>query len=172
MLNRSLPPLATLLLASAAAVVLTTLGACGGNPDAAAALKLAAPSSMSSVSDAPAVASVRPLQFDDDGNFVASDPHPQPVDGGAQTHADDHADVAQARQLAQALGVQVMEIDLECCDSHALDRIVGLVWGLQAAHGLPAGTPVLLRSTDLDMAAAVAERLASGGLINVWVVTP
>jgi hypothetical protein len=165
MKNRSIPPLATLMLATVAAIVLMALGACGGAVGDFAAPELATPSSAPASAKTQAATPFTPLRFDDDGNYVAADP-------SASSLEAHHPDEAQASQLAQALGVQALEIDVECCDSEAIDRAVGLVWGLQAAQDLPPGTPVLLRSADLRMAAAAANRLANGGLINVWVVTP
>jgi hypothetical protein len=172
MKNRSLPPLAILMLATAAVIALMALSACGVGAGDVAAPELASPPSAQDTAETQTATPITPLQFDDDGNYVAVDPHPKPADTAASSPEARAADLAQAHQLAQALGVQAIEIDVECCTSEAIEKAVGLVWGLQAAQDLPPGTPILLRSADLRLAAAAASRLASGGLTNVWVVTP
>lgn len=160
---RSIPSLSLLTLACAAAMALMVLGACGGDPgdpgDAAAAPEAAAPRV------------VAPL-LDDDGSFAATAARAQPADAAAWTREGRYATEAQARQLAEALGASALQVEVECCGGDAVDRAVGMVWGLQAADDLPASTPVLVRSADLRLAAAAANRLASGGLTHVWLVTP
>ena len=96
----------------------------------------------------------------------------EPADPGARTRAGRYASAAQARQLADALGADAIEIEVGCCGAEAVEQAVGISWGLQAARDLPSQTPVLVRGNDLRLAAAAANRLADGGLTHVWLVTP
>lgn len=144
------------------------LAACGGGGDepptaAAAAVPataLAGP------------ASVVPPLLNNDGSAAPAAAGTEPADAGARTRRGYYASPAQARQLADALGADAIEIEVGCCGADAVEQAVGITWGLQAARDLPAQTPVLVHGKDLRLAAAAADRLADGGLTRVWLVTP
>ncbi len=114
---------------------------------------------------------VTPL-LDDEGRPAAIDSHAEPADPGARTRSGRYASDQQARQLTAALGARAVELDVGCCDASAVDQAVGIAWGLQAAADRGNDMPVLVRGTDLRLAAAAANRLAEGGLTHVWLVTP
>jgi hypothetical protein len=114
---------------------------------------------------------IAPL-INDDGSVSPSDPRAVPADAAAWHRSGLYATAAQARQLVDALGDDVLQIRVECCGIDAVDQATGMAWGLQAAHSLPPDTPVLVSGLDLRLAAATANRLASGGLTHVWLVTP
>jgi hypothetical protein len=138
--------------------LLMAASACGGSVDAADA-------------EQPPVVVVAPL-LDNDGRVTASDPRAVPTDAAAWNRSGLYATAEQARQLAAALGDGVLQIKVECCGIEAVDQATGMAWGLQAASSLPPDTPVLVSGLDLRLAAATANRLASGGLSHVWLVTP
>ncbi len=144
-----------------AMALLMAASACGGADTTGAARTEAA-------SATPIVA---PL-MQDDGSASASDPRAVPADAAAWNRSGLYATAAQARQLADALGDGVLQIRVECCGIDAVEQATGIAWGLQAAHSLSADTPVLVSGLDLRLAAATANRLASGGLTHVWLVTP
>jgi hypothetical protein len=168
----------------AALAAATTLGACGGGGGEpggdAATLAGAAPGgaspdgakpevgtditrSMSTTVTAPLIA--------DDGTAMPSDPRARPADAAAWTTSGRYATVAQAHQLLAAQA-DAMVVEVRCCGAEAADEAVGIAWGVQAAGDKPDDMPVLVRGDDLRLAAAVANRLASGGLTRVWLVTP
>lgn len=95
------------------------------------------------------------------------------ADAGTGLRSGQSVSPAQARQLAAARGDGgAIELEVGCCSADEVDTAVGIAWGLQAAHDLPADTPVLVRGPDLRLASAAANRLADGGLTHVWLVTP
>jgi hypothetical protein len=141
--------------------LLLTAVACGGTGSAD-------PERATVVDAAPVIA---PL-IDDDGTPAASDPRAMPADAAAWNRSGLYATAAQAQLLVDALGDNVLQIRVECCGIDAVDQATGIAWGLQAAHTLPADTPVLVSGLDLRLAAATANRLASGGLTHLWLVTP
>jgi hypothetical protein len=110
---------------------------------------------------------ITPL-IQDDGSLTPSDIQA----AAAWSRSGLYATAAQALQLVDALGEGVLQIRVECCGVDAVDQASGMAWGLQAAHSLPPDTPVLVSGLDLRLAAATANRLASGGLTHVWLVTP
>jgi hypothetical protein len=153
-----------------ACLMFTGLTACGGaddgGPTTAANTGIAAAERTELLGPASVVA---PL-LDNDGTVAAG--AAEPADAGARTRAGRYASAAQARQLAEALGPDAIEIEVGCCSADAVEQAVGITWGLQAARDLPPQTPVLVRGQDLRLAAAAANRLADGGLTHVWLVTP
>lgn len=146
------------------------LAACGGGgePSADVAAAVAADDRTRVAVGATAVT---PALLNDDGSAAAGAAS-APADAGAHTRSGRYATPAQARQLADALGQDAIEIEVGCCGAEAVELAVGTAWGLQAAHDLPAGVPVLVRGQDLRLAAATANRLAEGGLTHVWLVSP
>lgn len=141
--------------------VATTIAACGG-ADTGATTPEAEPQ---------AAAIVSPL-INDDGSLHIGDPRARPLDAGAWTTGGRYATGAQARMLSDALRDDLLQVDVECCSAQSVELAVGIAWGMQAARNLPNDTPVLVRGADLRLAAAAANRLASGGLSHVWLVTP
>jgi len=145
--------------------ILMVAAACGGG---------GAPLGDASSREAKAALAAAPViapLIDDDGSLAATDPRAVPADAAAWTRSGLYATSAQARQLAHALGARAIELRVDCCGIGAVDQAAGIAWGLQAAHDLPADTPVLVSGADLRLAAATANRLASGGLTHVWLVT-
>lgn len=149
-----------------AVTVATLLAACGGgdeshvNPGTARGIDLVGSATV-----------IAPL-LADDGSVMPSDPGAEPADAAARTEARHYATVRQAQMLADAVGDKVFQVEVECCGIEAVDRAVGIMWGLQASESLPAHTAVLVRGADLRLAALAANRLASGGMTHVWLVTP
>lgn len=147
-------------------VVAGILAACNGDGSAAG--------TDSADSEAPAVQFadfVHPL-FDDDGNPLANDPRARQPSHPAEWVANGrYATPAQARFVMELMGSDAIEISVGCCGSEAVDFAVISAWVSQVASNLPHTTPVLVRGADLRLAAAAANRIASGGLANVWLVT-
>lgn len=143
-----------------ALVVAAILAACGGTPVA---------SESAASSGAGQARVIQPL-FDDDGNPAATDPAALPADPALLQNGH-YATAAQARLLLDSTGARAVEIAVDCCGNEP-DQI-GLVsmWIDEVSSGLPASTPVLVRGSDLRLAALAANRIASGGLANVWLVT-
>jgi hypothetical protein len=169
--RRNQPPrVCTVHATVAAALWVLALAACGGDsaPTEAAAAAATANADMTSVQSARVV----PPLLDDEGRPAAGDPRAKPVDAAAWTHSGQYASADQAAMLAAALGEEALQVEVECCSAEAIDRAVGITWGLQASHGLPQSTLVLVRGADLRLAAAAANRLAAGGLTHVFLVTP
>lgn len=120
---------------------------------------------------AQAAAMPTPALIADDGSVMPSDPRARPADAAAWTRSSRYATARQAQQLIDALGDRVLQVQVECCGIEGVDQAVGIAWGLQAS-GLAEDTPVLVRGVDLRLAAAAANRLSSGGMTHVWLVTP
>ncbi|MFT3818402.1 MAG: hypothetical protein QM750_12335 [Rubrivivax sp.] len=148
-----------------ACLLAAALAACGGGGEPAAATTAGATAFAGP-------ATVIPPLLNDDGSAAPIAAGTEPADPGARTRAGRYASPAQARQLADALRDDALQIEVGCCGADAVEQAVGIAWGLQAAHDLPPQTPVLVRGDDLRLAAAAANRLADGGLTHVWLVTP
>lgn len=146
------------------------LAACGGGGEPSTEVATAAAAD-SRARVTVSATDITPPLLNDDGSAAAGAAS-APADAGAHTRAGRYATPAQARRLADALGQDAIEIEVGCCGAEAVEVAVGTAWGLQAAHDLPAGVPVLVRGQDLRLAAATANRLAEGGLTHVWLVTP
>jgi hypothetical protein len=140
--------------------LVASLAACGGGDDSDESASQATVQTAGIVS---------PL-VENEGFPSVSDPRAWPEDPAARSDSGRYATAAQARMLSEALGEDILDIEVDCCGAQAVDNAVGLAWGLQAARDLPNDTPVLVRGADLRMAAAAANRLASGGLTHVWLV--
>lgn len=148
-------------LLSALAAACTTLAACGGAQDDTAANGRAQASSVST-----------PL-LDNDGRPVRSHPQLEPADAGARTRAGLYANETQAAELERSLGSGAISVrvDATAHTAEAVDLAVLTVYGLQAAHDLDRAAPVLVRSQDLRLAAAAANRLHGNGFTHVFLVT-
>jgi len=173
--SATLPPTLPMLVF---APVLAALVACSGGGTDGPGGEVAVTSGTSAATAAAAAAAgptsmrwVTPL-LDDDGSPAAGDPRAVPADAATWQPGARYATRAQARQLVDALGDGVLQVPVGAGSAAAVDEAVGIAWGLQAAHDLPAGTPVLVSGADLRLAAATAHRLAQGGLTHVWLVTP
>ena len=158
----------TAATAVAATVAAGLLAACGGGGDDGRQVGADATQQTGLLGAATVVA---PL-LADDGSVMPSDPRAEPADAAAWTEARRYATVQQAQMLTGFLGDGVLQVEVECCGIEAVDRAVGIVWGLQASYSLPGQTPVLVSGADLRLAAAAANRLTSGGMTHVWLVTP
>jgi hypothetical protein len=152
-------------LPAALACLTALMAACGGAIDAdgkpAATRQAAAPSV------------ITPL-LDDEGRPSPTDPAATPSDPGAQTLARRYATAAQASQLEAALqnGVISVTVDSSPDASRAMELATLTVYGLQAAHNLDQQVPVLVRGTDLRLAAATVNRLGAEGYARVFLVVP
>jgi hypothetical protein len=160
------PPLRPLqLMASAALAVL--MAACGGTgPDIYAAVDGRA----QALAAAPTV--IPPL-FDDTGHVMPSSPWAAPADTGARTRRGLYATQAQARQLEDAMGTQVIPVNVEPGPdaAAAVELATQMVWGHQVAHDLSAEVPVLVRSSDLRLGATTVHHLEAQGYPRVFLVT-
>ncbi|HOB66797.1 hypothetical protein [Ottowia sp.] len=93
-----------------------------------------------------------------------------PTDAAAQPRLGLYATPEQADMLRSAGGQDITDVNVECCGREAIDRALRTVWSRQAPDGLPGGKPVLVRGTDLRLAATVVNELAAGGLTRVFLV--
>jgi hypothetical protein len=138
------------------------LAACGGpeDPEAGSSEPAAQPQAIV----------VQPL-LDDNGIPSATNPAARPADPGISVANGRYATAAQAELLMEALGADAVEVTVPCCVTE-VDRI-GLLsmWIDEVASSLPESTAVLVRGSDVRLAALAANRIASGGLPNVWLVT-
>lgn len=107
----------------------------------------------------------------DDGSAMPSDPRAEPADPGARTRLARYASPAQAEQLERTLGPRVITLQVECCGAEAVERAIGIAYGVQAAADLPRGTPMIVRAADLRLGAIAADRLAQADGGPVWLVT-
>jgi hypothetical protein len=110
--------------------------------------------------------------LDDQGHLYPASPQALPADTGARTRAGLYATPSQAAQLEGALGVMAIPVNVEPGPdaATAVDLATLVVFGLQAAHDLPPDAPVLVRSSDLRLAAATVNRLAENGFTRVFLV--
>ena len=145
----------------AAALLLSAfLAACGGSDidDAGLSTDRAATGSASTL-------------LDDDGLAMPSDVRAVPADPAARTRAGRYATPSQGEDLRRALGEDATVVDVVCCGAGSVEAAVGqaLSKGQTAAT---ASTAVLVRGSDLRLAAAVVDRLDALGLDRVWLVSP
>ncbi len=110
--------------------------------------------------------------LDDQGHLYPTSPQALPADTGARTRGGLYATPSQAAQLEGALGVMAIPVNVEPGPdaASAVDLATLVVFGLQAAHDLPPDAPVLVRSSDLRLAAATVNRLADNGFTRVFLV--
>ena len=110
--------------------------------------------------------------LDDQGHVYPASPQALPADTGARTRGGLYATPSQAAQLEGALGVMAIPVNVEPGPdaASAVDLATLVVFGLQAAHDLPPDAPVLVRSSDLRLAAATVNRLAENGFTRVFLV--
>ena len=176
--------LRTIAAPAASVVLATALAACGGG-DAAQDSEGAAATSGASAATArgpqagPAsmagdTLAVEPLMtlLDDQGHPGPSDPRAVPVDPAARTRAGLYATAAQAQALEAALERRALrtEVDASASQADAVALAVYLTYALQAAHDLPASTPVLVHGSDPRLVAIVADRLTDDGFSRVFAV--
>jgi hypothetical protein len=69
------------------------------------------------------------------------------------------------------MGDGAIRVNVECCGLEAIAQAVDLAHRIQAASDLPNDAPMLVRSPDLRLGAAAADRLSEAGHRNVWLVT-
>lgn len=112
--------------------------------------------------------------LDNEGRPSPTDPAATPSDPGAQTLARRYATAAQASQLEAALqdGVVSVHVDSGPDAASAMELAALTVYGLQAAHNLDQHVPVLVRGTDLRLAAGTVNRLDAEGYTRVFLVVP
>jgi hypothetical protein len=159
------PSRRTLALAGALTLA-ALLSACGGTaPEATAEEGRARPLA--------AAPSVIPPLLDDDGHLNPSPQSARPADAGAHTRQGRYATAAQAAQLEQALGDRVISVEVSPGPdaAAAVELATQMAFGQQAVHDLPADTPVLVRSTDLRLAAAAVHQLEAAGYTRVVLVS-
>jgi len=141
------------------------MAACGGTgPDIYAAVDGRA----QALAAAPTV--IPPL-FDDTGHVMPASPWAAPADTGARTRRGLYATQAQARQLEDAMGTQVIPVNVEPGPdaAAAVELATQMVWGHQVAHDLSAEVPV--RSSDLRLGATTVHHLEAQGYPRVFLVT-
>lgn len=139
-------------LAAACIGIAATLQGCGGGIDLAAL-----PTGMETDCAAPPRSSVRTRE-----EVAAA---AAPADAGVRTAAGRYVARAEAARWAQRGAVSV---DVDCC----VDQAEGMVYALQAAHGLAREDPVLIGGADLRLAASLVNRLGDAGLGRVYLVVP
>lgn len=108
---------------------------------------------------------------DDDGQPMPSVATALPADPGVRTRQGRYASARQAADYERALGDGVLRVDVGCCGAVAVEQAVDLAHGMQAAQDLPDSAPVLVRGSDLRLAALAADRMAAAGHGTVWLVT-
>lgn len=148
----------SLRIAAAAFLFSTLLAACGGGDgdDAELRAERQTPGSASTL-------------LDDEGLSMPSDPRAIPSDSAARTRAGRYATRSQSDDLQRALGHDLSVVEVGCCGSAAIDEAV-----VRALAARPSASPpaaVLIRGTDLRLAAVVADRLDARGLDRVWLVS-
>lgn len=162
-MNHALNRNTTTALAGLALAVLLT--ACGGvaEPEARAQA-LAVPHTAAAV--------VAPLR-DDEGRVLLTDSAAVPADPGARTRSERYATAAQAAQLEAAMGNLAIPITVDpgADAAGAVEVATGIVQGMQAAHDLGSDAPVLVRGSDLRLAATLANRLEEVGFSQVFLVS-
>ena len=109
--------------------------------------------------------------LDDDGLAMPSDARAAPSDPAARTQAGRYATPSQAEDLRRALGDNVSTVDVGCCGAESLEAAVGQALSKRQT-GATASTAVLIRGSDLRLAAAVVDRLDALGVDRVWLVSP
>lgn len=149
---RHSPTILTLTLALAGALV-----ACGGGQGQ---------DSASTDREPPVTALV-----DDDGQAMPTIAAAMPADPGVRTRSGRYATARQAADFERALGDGVLRVEVGCCGAAAVERAIGLAQGARGAHDLPGSAPVLVRGSDLRLAAVAADRMTAAGHANVWLVT-
>jgi hypothetical protein len=117
-----------------------------------------------------AAAATVPALVDDQGLPMPPVAEAVPADAGARTRSTGYATPAQAQAMEDAMGADLMSIDVGCCSLEGADLAVLMVYGQQAARDLPSSAPVLVSGTDQRFAATVAQRLADAGFSRVWLV--
>jgi hypothetical protein len=152
---------ATLVAAALAANVV----ACGGL-DEDTRLTLATQQPQAAARTAPL-----PSLIADDGTLPTSLAEAVPADLGARTRSGRYALHAQATALDFERRGDVVWVDAGCCAFDAADTAVGIVHGLRAAADVSPDAPVLVKGTDLRLAAFVANRLEEEGERRVFLVT-
>ena len=145
---------------AAALLLCALLAACGGSDIDDAGLSM----------DRTATGSASTL-LDDDGLSMPSDARATPADRAARTRAGRYATPSQAEDLRRALGDDVSVVDVGCCGAESLEAAVGQALAKRET-GAPASNAVLVRGSDLRLAAAVVDRLDALGLDRVWLVSP
>lgn len=110
--------------------------------------------------------------LDDHGHLRPSVPQALPADTGARTRSGHYATPSQAAQMEDALGVMVIPVNVEPGPdaAGAVELATQIVFGLQSAHDLRADAPILVRSSDLRLAATTVNRLEELGFTRVLLV--
>jgi len=163
------PSRRTLALAGALTLA-ALLSACGGTAPEATAEATTEEGRARPLAAAP---SVIPPLLDDDGHLNPSPPSARPADAGAHTRQGRYATAAQAAQLEQALGDRVISVEVSPGPdaAAAVELATQMAFGQQAVHDLPADTPVLVRSTNLRLAATAVHQLEAAGYTRVVLVS-
>lgn len=81
-----------------------------------------------------------------------------------------HATARQAAVLEQSLGHDAIGVEVKGAGAEAVSQAVRIVYGVQAAHGLPSSAPVLLRGHDLQSVRAAVMQLTAAGFSRIWIV--
>lgn len=110
--------------------------------------------------------------FDDNGLLFPAPSEAVPADAAVHTRSGHYATPAQAEQLEHALGPLVIAVIVEPGPdaAAAADQAAEAVIGRQAASALSFDAPVLVRSPDLRMASAAAQKLEAIGFSHVFLV--
>lgn len=138
----------TALIALAAAVVPLLLG-CGGDASSAGAAAV------------PAEATPAPR----------ATTGAEPDDAGARTRQGRYLTGEQAQALARRLDDRLVIVQAQCCGYEAAELDALVAFAVQAAVDLPRDAPFVVSGGDLRQAAAVANRLAELGAVEVHLVT-
>jgi hypothetical protein len=108
-----------------------------------------------------------PALVDDEGLPMPAVAMIVPADAAAQTRDQRYASHLQADRLRSALGSSALTVDLLHDDAAAFDTVVAA-----RADGATRGhRAVFVTASDLRLGAAFADRLATAGVENVWLVT-
>lgn len=107
----------------------------------------------------------------DDGSLRPPLPEAVPADPGARTRSGHYALHAQAKALDFERRGDVVWVDVACCGFDAADSAIGIANGLRAAADVSPDAPLLVKGSDLRLAAFVANRLEEQGERRVFLVT-
>lgn len=112
----------------------------------------------------------RPL-LDKAGAPLVSEPRSVPAAPEQRTRSGLYATEAQARAYEQAMPGKVISVSLGCCGQQGMEEAMLAAWYQYVVYDAPSDIPVLVRGTDLRLAANLADRLTDKGFAPVFLVT-
>lgn len=112
---------------------------------------------------------ISPL-LDNNGGPLASPPWAVTARADHRTRAGLYITEAQARAHEQALPGKVISVLAGCCGEQAMNEAMVSAWDQYVTYDAPSDMPVLVRGSDLQRAARLADRLTDAGFAPVFLV--